>query len=200
MTLSQVKAEICYSFHVETFKDWLDKELRERGWLAADLARASGLAEATISRIASGSRGLGVDSLIAIANALDVDPADVLRQLGRLGPSISELRQKDAPLDHAFRQLAKLRARDTADFAAAARMIDGLLLEERLPVTATGPPGTPVPIPPGGDYHPSREQLMTVLRFVLDQAWRFGFANDVLRILEEHARISETEDLTQKAR
>ena len=52
-----------------TFSEWLNEELKQRKWIQADLARESGLPDATVSRILSGDRGVGKKSIARIALA-----------------------------------------------------------------------------------------------------------------------------------
>ena len=64
---------------MQKFTEWLETQLAERGWQAADLARASGLPDATISRVLNGTRGVGPKVCRQIARALKL-PEDVLFQ------------------------------------------------------------------------------------------------------------------------
>jgi transcriptional regulator with XRE-family HTH domain len=66
------------------FSEWLLRELDERGWNQADLARASCLTTAAISRLMNGSRGIGPDACNAIANAFKLPPEIVFRKAGLL--------------------------------------------------------------------------------------------------------------------
>ena len=68
------------------FPDWLDTELAYRGWSRMDLVRRSGLSSGTISNIFAGHRNAGVDTCRAIAKALRLPEADVLRAAGLLAP------------------------------------------------------------------------------------------------------------------
>ena len=67
----QVQGDVLYSYPMTTFGEWVSKELRQRKWIAADLAREAGLPNGTISRILSGDRGTGKKSIAAIAKAFD---------------------------------------------------------------------------------------------------------------------------------
>ncbi|MCD4738336.1 MAG: helix-turn-helix transcriptional regulator [Anaerolineae bacterium] len=66
------------------FSEWLGKEIKSRGWSAANLSRRSGVASAQISRILNRERGIGPDSCLAIARALGVPPVEVFRRAGLL--------------------------------------------------------------------------------------------------------------------
>jgi transcriptional regulator with XRE-family HTH domain len=58
--------------------------LSEKGWTQAELARRSGVSPAQITRVLSGERGLGEQSILAIAEALKLPPDEVYRAAGLL--------------------------------------------------------------------------------------------------------------------
>lgn len=74
-------------FSVETFKDWLLAELKVRGWSQNDLAKRANLSHGTVSNIINGNKGLGADSLNAIAHAFHLPPESVFRAAGLLPPA-----------------------------------------------------------------------------------------------------------------
>ena len=67
---------------MESFGEWLGKQLRSRSWQAVDLARATGLREGTISRLLSDDRGVGKKSATLIAKALGLPHSLVMRKAG----------------------------------------------------------------------------------------------------------------------
>jgi len=69
---------------VVNFVDWLQNELNKRNWSQADLARRSGVAPGTISRIMNNSRGVGPELLNLIAIGLRLPPEQVFRAAGLL--------------------------------------------------------------------------------------------------------------------
>lgn len=71
---------------METFSDWIERQLKERNWRPADLARAAGITDAALSRILSGTRNPGPDVCQAIAQALNEPPEKVFRLAGLLPP------------------------------------------------------------------------------------------------------------------
>jgi transcriptional regulator with XRE-family HTH domain len=81
---------------MENFGDWLREELKDRGMSQKDLAVRSGITPAQISRIISGSRGAGEESLSAIARALKLPLETVFRAAGILPKrnAISEKREE----------------------------------------------------------------------------------------------------------
>ena len=57
---------------------------RARKWSQAELARQSGVSQATISRIEAGkTAGVDLRTLEKLSDALDVEPADLLLRQGR---------------------------------------------------------------------------------------------------------------------
>lgn len=73
-------------YSVENFGDWLLHELKEAGISQAELARRAGLSKGTVSNLINGTKGVGQDSLKAIARALRLSPEVVFRAAGVLPP------------------------------------------------------------------------------------------------------------------
>ena len=71
---------------MENLTDFLEAELARRSWRPADLARAAGVPDATISHILNGSRRAGPDVCNALARALDKPPERIFRLAGLLPP------------------------------------------------------------------------------------------------------------------
>jgi plasmid maintenance system antidote protein VapI len=69
---------------MDTFTDWLQKELSERGWRKADLAHHAGVSTAAISDIFTGRRNIGTELATNIAAALGVPAQDVFMVAGIL--------------------------------------------------------------------------------------------------------------------
>ena len=92
------------------FSDWLNSEMMRLGWSQADLARASGLTTAAISRYINGGRSIGPDAANAIAKALNVPVETVFRAAGLLPPEreavhgMAELREVYSLLPESDRQ------------------------------------------------------------------------------------------------
>lgn len=91
-------------FLMEPFTDWLEMELQKRGWSISDLARRAGVKPASLSRILSGTRGIGPDMAVSIANALKLPPVDVFRKAKLLPPSPDESEELREAM-HLFEQL-----------------------------------------------------------------------------------------------
>lgn len=77
------------------FGEWLQRELDNRGWDQAELSRRSGISSAQVSRIVTGGRQPGKDSINGIARALRLPPEEVLRQAGVLPPKNANLTPGD---------------------------------------------------------------------------------------------------------
>lgn len=68
------------------FKDWLEEELKKKGWSKSDLARAAKVPRATISNLLNDVRNPGPELLEKIAGALDYPDVYVFRRAGVLDP------------------------------------------------------------------------------------------------------------------
>lgn len=66
------------------FADWLINELQERGMNQADLARASGLGNGSISDVLKGRRKAGREFAAAVAKGLDLPVETVFQEAGFL--------------------------------------------------------------------------------------------------------------------
>lgn len=71
---------------MESFNEWIEGCLHDRGWRPSDLARAASIKDATLSRILNQTRQAGPDVCRAIARALKVDEEEVFRRAGLLNP------------------------------------------------------------------------------------------------------------------
>lgn len=78
---------LIYHYLMEkSFADWLRDKLNEMGWTQAELARRSGVSAPQITRLLSGERGIGEQSISSIARALRLPPETVFRAAGLLPP------------------------------------------------------------------------------------------------------------------
>lgn len=94
------------------FGEWIQQRLDNRRWNQADFCRAAGIADATLSRIMSGTRAVGPDVTTAIARALGEPPDRVFRAAGLLPPVPPPVSEEQEAL-HILRQLPGV-ARDAA--------------------------------------------------------------------------------------
>lgn len=85
------------------FGEWLKSEIKIRNISQKELADISGVTPAQISRAISGSRGLGTDTLLAIARALRVSPEEVFRRAGVLPPRPNQDEQDASILERTSR-------------------------------------------------------------------------------------------------
>ncbi len=73
------------------FNEWLLKQMNERDWTQADLARASGLNRQSISDYINMRRpNPDPQALVAIAHGLNISPITVFRRAGLLPPGPDE--------------------------------------------------------------------------------------------------------------
>jgi transcriptional regulator with XRE-family HTH domain len=89
---------------MEVFIEWLETELKNRGWQPAELSRQAGLNTGSISRILNGTRKPGSEICVAIAQALNMPAEEVFRQAGLL-PSKTPESTGESELLHLYRQL-----------------------------------------------------------------------------------------------
>jgi transcriptional regulator with XRE-family HTH domain len=73
-----------------TFAEWLVKELEERGWSQADLARETGLTTGGVSNLINQVRKPNPDTCNVIAHALKLPSEIVLQAAGYWKPETSE--------------------------------------------------------------------------------------------------------------
>jgi transcriptional regulator with XRE-family HTH domain len=97
------------------FSEWLRKQLSDYRWTQADLAAKSGVSPAQIARVLSGERGLGMQSLSAIAKAMKIPPDEVFIAAGWLPPKPLITAQKERLL-FLFDQLPENEKEDMLDY------------------------------------------------------------------------------------
>ena len=68
------------------FVEWLQGEMDKRNWRKADLARASSISSAHITRIMKREQSPGPDTCNSIARAFKLPPITVFRAAGHLPP------------------------------------------------------------------------------------------------------------------
>ena len=143
----------------QQFIDWLQEELRKRAWKPADLARTSGLAPSTISRILNGQVEPSDTGYSKIAKALNEPREKVFRLVGLLpplppmgdGPILDEIvsvvKQLTEDEKEEILAYAQLRLRRQKDKMKRPKSLEikstPAPIIERLPATSKDiPPGT----------------------------------------------------------
>lgn len=86
--MQAVNGELPYDSHMSTdngltFGEWLDDELKRRGWLQDDFAVAIGVDQSTVSDWVNGQSRPQPKNCDAIARKLGVDRNEVRRRAGR---------------------------------------------------------------------------------------------------------------------
>ncbi|HEX2951689.1 MAG TPA: helix-turn-helix transcriptional regulator [Armatimonadota bacterium] len=66
------------------FIDWLQKEIKHRGWVQTELARRAKISVAQMSRIMTGEQGASAAVCRKIAYVLGLPPEEVMRRAGIL--------------------------------------------------------------------------------------------------------------------
>lgn len=102
---------------MENFISWLDKELIDRKWKPADLAREAKLSSAVVSNILNGHRRIGEKTGNAIARALRL-PAELVFEKAGLLPPKTELTPNKREL------MEKLKTADDATVRLAIEMLE----------------------------------------------------------------------------
>jgi transcriptional regulator with XRE-family HTH domain len=166
---------------METLIEFLEAELVRRNWRPADLARAAGVPDATISHILNGSRRAGPEVCNALARALDEPPERVFRLAGLLPPLPPEVEEEQEAV-RLLRELSpELRA-------VAIRMLRSLQ-----PGTPPRPfTSSPGEVPEMGA--PSRDPYLEVLEQLWDKApnWKKkDIAAQIRATVEEYQREQE---------
>jgi len=144
---------------METLVNFLEAELIRRSWRPADLARAAGVPDATISHILNSSRRAGPEVCNALARALDEPPERVFRLAGLLPPL-------PPPVEEEREAVRILRGLSPDLREAALRMLRGLR-----------PGAVPPPAPDRAEADalqeispPGRDPYLEVLEQLWDQA------------------------------
>lgn len=106
-----------YFTAVNTFIDWLNSELDQRGWSRAVLAKKSGVSQSTLSLIYSEQRDPGTETCRAIAGAFNYPPDFVFRKAGLL-PELEDPQPPGiAELQGIYRAASDDQRREILDFA-----------------------------------------------------------------------------------
>lgn len=117
-----------------SFPEWLQREIDERGWSWNKLSDIAGLSSGTIYNIKDGTRGVGENSLSAIAKALKMPQEEVFRAAGLLKPKKSDAR--------AERLLYQIEQLDEDDQETIETFV-GALLEKRHKKNTVTKPAAP---------------------------------------------------------
>jgi transcriptional regulator with XRE-family HTH domain len=134
-----------------TLVDYLEEELHRRSWRPADLARAAGVPDATISHILNGSRRAGPEVCNAIARALGEPPERIFRLAGLL-PGLP------APVEEEREAVRILRGLSPDLRAVAMRLLRSLK------------PESPHPPPPAAPGAPAPDPYLEILEQLWDKA------------------------------
>lgn len=116
---------------METFGEWLVKQLQRKNMTQSQLAHAAGVSRGTISNIINGHKGVGKDLMIAIATELRLPIDEVSRAVQGLPAAyINDPWVKE--------QTHKLNLLDDRNKDIAARLLDALLDQQQKEGLFTG--------------------------------------------------------------
>jgi transcriptional regulator with XRE-family HTH domain len=69
--------------------EWLEQQLRARGWSSSELARRAGISQSSVSNVLTGKQIPGLEFCKGVARALDLRTEELLQRAGHL-PSMPE--------------------------------------------------------------------------------------------------------------
>lgn len=134
---------------IAEFAEWLQHQLDERGWNAAELTKRGGVVHTQIVKIMNKTSRGGITTLAGIATALDLSLDEVARQAGYLPPLPPATRARRALMDIVSRL-------EDDDVYALLRVVRGLAP----PVVRSGDQGNK-PSTPTGD--PQKDEAIAWL-------------------------------------
>ncbi len=89
--ITKVNGYCVKMFTMENFGEWLLNAMKEAGISSqSELARRAGLSKGTISNLVNGTKGVGIDSLSAIARVLRLPP-DLVYEKANVFPANTDL-------------------------------------------------------------------------------------------------------------
>jgi transcriptional regulator with XRE-family HTH domain len=95
---------------METFAQWIDRELDQRGWSRNEAARRGGISDSMFSKVINGYANPGIDFCRGVGRAFGMPLEDVLRLAGIL-PIKSARTNDHGPVYHIANNLSEREAR-----------------------------------------------------------------------------------------
>jgi len=80
---------------IEELVEFLEKEMKKRGWSQADFARATGMTTGGVSMLMNQSRRPSPETLLSIADAINFPPVHLFMIAGMLPKDIKRIEDKD---------------------------------------------------------------------------------------------------------
>lgn len=111
---------------ITEFTDFIQSEMKKRGWSQADLARQTGMTTGGVSMLLNQTRKPSSDTLLILAQTFHMPPEKIFRKAGLL-PEISEDAEGKEELDYLFNTLSEEGKNDLLIYARF------LLAEEKKP-------------------------------------------------------------------
>lgn len=109
------------------FADWLLQTILERDITQAELAKRSGLSEASISLVINGKRNAGADFCERVARVLNLPVDDVFRRAGLL-PIVAMVDERDREVSEI---MSKLDSNDKDEMLEYARLRIRVMIQKR---------------------------------------------------------------------
>lgn len=100
------------------FAEWLENELRERGWTQTELARRAGMSRAAISMLVNGRNHPKAETCIALARGFDL-PAETVLMAADLLPE-NQVPDRDPSLQelmNLMKRMTEEERREILDYA-----------------------------------------------------------------------------------
>ena len=94
----------------EMFTDWINEEVKKRGWSFRELSRRAGISSPTISQVMNNQANPGLNFCTGIAQAFNIRLEDVLRKANILQPEPEEVAEEKEVL-RLLRERTEERAR-----------------------------------------------------------------------------------------
>jgi len=95
--------------------EWIDSILKQKQMSKADLAKASGISAAQISRIMSAEQSPGIDSILGLSKALGRSPYEVFSHVA--GINYVEVSEENNNLIGLFSRLSPTGKKDLLNYA-----------------------------------------------------------------------------------
>jgi transcriptional regulator with XRE-family HTH domain len=86
------------------FHEWLEKQMKERGWGVSETANRAGVVPSTISMLLNAQKHPAAETCVALAKAFGEPPEVVLRRAGIMPPVPEQTEEEERLLD-LFRSL-----------------------------------------------------------------------------------------------
>ena len=105
-----------YVSMITEFTDFIQSEMKKRGWSQADLARQTGMTTGGVSMLLNQTRKPSPDTLLTLAQSFHLPPELIFRKAGLL-PELPESVEQKEELDYLFNILSNEGKTDLLTYA-----------------------------------------------------------------------------------